>query len=223
MPNSDKKARIFLVEDHPVVRECLRGCLSQELEFEICAEADQAKKALSMIPEAQPDLVILDISLQGSSGFELIKGIKTKHPRIKILVFSMHDEKLYAERCIRAGASGYVMKRESTGRLLVAIREVLDGKISVSDKIMTSFAQRIVGNRKSDGSLREHNLSDRELVVLDLLGEGLSSHTIARNLDINVKTVHAHCANIKQKLGLSTARELLREATKWHDGNSAFE
>ena len=223
MPNSNKKAKIFLVEDHPVVRECLRGCLSRELEFEICGEADQSKKALSMIPDTQPDLVILDISLQGSSGFELIKGIKAKFSRIKILVFSMHDEKLYAERCIRAGASGYVMKRESTGRLLGAIREVLDGKISVSEKIMTSFAERVVGNRKSDENLREHNLSDRELVVLDLLGEGLSSHTIARNLDINVKTVHAHCANIKQKLGLSTARELLREATKWHDGNSAFE
>jgi DNA-binding NarL/FixJ family response regulator len=223
MHKKGEAARIFLVEDHPVVRECLRGCLNRETEFEICAEADQAKGTIERIHEVRPDLVILDISLHGGSGFDLIKAIKAKCPKMKILIFSMHDEKLYAERCIRAGASGYVMKRESTDRLLTAIRDVLDGKTSVSEKIMTVFAQKFVEGHKSDENLRRQNLSDRELMVLDLLGSGLSSRKIGQSLDISVKTVHAHCANIKQKLGLSSARELLREATKWHDGNSAFE
>ena len=134
----------------------------------------------------------------------------------------MHDEKLYAERCIRAGADGYVMKRESTERLLSAVREVLDGKMSVSDTLMTAFAQKFVVSHKSEQHIPQSKLSDRELAILNLLGDGLSNRKIALSLGINIKTVHAHCANIKQKLGLGTARELLREATKWHEESSAF-
>jgi len=215
-------ANIFLVEDHPVVRQCLRAVLNQELKLKICGEAEQTKGTISKIQETDPDLVILDISLQASSGFDLIKEIRAKCPKTRVLVFSMHDEKLYAERCMRAGASGYVMKRESTEKLLDAIDAVLEGKTSVSETIMTMLAQKLFSGRKSEEGGRPNNLSDRELVILNLLGEGLPSRKIAQNLNINVKTVHAHCANIKEKLGLSTARELLREATKWHDTNSEF-
>jgi DNA-binding NarL/FixJ family response regulator len=174
------------------------------------------------ISAKRPDLVIVDLSLSADSGFELIKDLKKSVPGLAILVFSMHDEKLYAERCIRAGAGGYVMKRESTKRILATVREVLAGKMGVSDQIATLFARKFIDGRNVDARVPLGELSDRELEVFNLLGLGLGSRKIAQALDVSIKTIQAHCANIKQKLHLSTATELLREATKWHDESSSF-
>ena len=162
------------------------------------------------------------MKLSASSGFDIIKNVRAKCSRSKILVFSMHDERLYAERCVRAGANGYVMKREPTERLLTAIREVLAGKTSLSEDMLARLAQKFISGRKLDQTMPHERLSDRELEIFNLLGAGLASRKIARSLDINIKTVQTHCANIKEKLGLSTATELLREATKWQDSSSAF-
>jgi DNA-binding NarL/FixJ family response regulator len=221
MPKAGKK-HIYLVDDHPVVRESLTFLLNQEPDLSVCGEAEDAGRALKDIPVKNPDLVIIDISLNASSGFELIKSLKSILPHLGIVIFSMHDEKLYAERCIRAGAGGYVMKRESTRRILGTVRDVLAGKMSVSDQIASLFAQKFIEGRHLERNLPLAELSDRELEVFNLFGQGLSSRKVAQTLDINIKTVQAHCARIKQKLHLSTATELLHEATKWHDESSAF-
>ena len=217
-----RKADIFLVDDHPVVRESLRILLNHEPDFTVIGEAEDAQSALKEILAKKPDLAIIDISLHASSGFDLIKSLKSKLPRLGIVVFSMHDEKLYAERCIRAGAAGYVMKRESTKRILTTIRDVLAGNLGVSEQVMAHFSQKFIGGRYMADRVPFAELSDRELEIFNLLGLGLASRKIAQTLDVNIKTVQAHCANIKQKLGLSTATELLREATKWSDSSSAF-
>jgi DNA-binding NarL/FixJ family response regulator len=217
-----RKADIFLVDDHPVVRESLRILLNHEPDFTVIGEAEDAQSALKEISAKKPDLAIIDISLHASSGFDLIKSLKSKLPRLGIVVFSMHDEKLYAERCIRAGAAGYVMKRESTKRILTTIRDVLAGNLGVSEQVMAHFSQKFIGGRYMADRVPFAELSDRELEIFNLLGLGLASRKIAQTLDVNIKTVQAHCANIKQKLGLSTATELLREATKWSDSSSAF-
>jgi DNA-binding NarL/FixJ family response regulator len=222
MLSKDKKKQIYLVDDHPVVRESLTNLLNQEADICVCGEAEDAARALKDIPVKNPDLAINDISLNASSGFDLIKSLKTLMPQLGIVVFSMHDEKLYAERCIRAGAGGYVMKRESTKRILGTIRDVLTGKMSVSDQIASMFAQKFIEGRHLERHLPLGELSDRELEVFNLFGQGLSSRKVAQTLEVNIKTVQAHCAKIKQKLHLSTATELLREATKWHDESSAF-
>ena len=222
MFSRSRKADIFLVDDHPVVRESLRILLNHEPDFTVIGEAEDAQSALKEILAKKPDLAIIDISLHASSGFDLIKSLKSKLPRLGIVVFSMHDEKLYAERCIRAGAAGYVMKRESTKRILTTIRDVLAGNLGVSEQVMAHFSQKFIGGRYMADRVPFAELSDRELEIFNLLGLGLASRKIAQTLDVNIKTVQAHCANIKQKLGLSTATELLREATKWSDSSSAF-
>ena len=222
MFSRSRKADIFLVDDHPVVRESLRILLNHEPDFTVIGEAEDAQSALKEISAKKPDLAIIDISLHASSGFDLIKSLKSKLPRLGIVVFSMHDEKLYAERCIRAGAAGYVMKRESTKRILTTIRDVLAGNLGVSEQVMAHFSQKFIGGRYMADRVPLGELSDRELEIFNLLGLGLASRKIAQTLDVNIKTVQAHCANIKQKLGLSTATELLREATKWSDSSSAF-
>ena len=216
------KKKVYLVDDHPVVRESLTGLLNHEPDLLVCGEAEDAVSAMRDISAKRPDLVIVDLSLSADSGFELIKDLKKSVPGLAILVFSMHDEKLYAERCIRAGAGGYVMKRESTKRILATVREVLAGKMGVSDQIATLFARKFIDGRNVDARVPLGELSDRELEVFNLLGLGLGSRKIAQALDVSIKTIQAHCANIKQKLHLSTATELLREATKWHDESSSF-
>jgi len=222
MHRKGKKTSVYLVDDHPVVRQSLTNLLNQEPQFQVCGEAEDISNALRDIETRKPDIVILDLSLNGGSGFELIKGLKQRLPQIAIIVFSMHDEKLYAERCIRAGASGYVMKRESTKRILKTIEDVLEGRMGVSEQIFDMFAAKFIGGRKIDNQVPLGELSDRELQVFNLLGQGQPTKKIAQNLDVNIKTVQAHCAKIKSKLHLATATELLREATKWFEDSSTF-
>jgi DNA-binding NarL/FixJ family response regulator len=164
-----------------------------------------------------PDVAIVDISLKGGSGMELIRQIKSRAPRVAMIVLSMHDERIYAERAIRAGARGYVMKRESTRRIISAIREVLDGKLSLSEQVAAGFANRFVSGKHSAGESPLQSLSDRELEVFNLMGRGLETRKIAGSLNVSIKTVQAYCARIKMKLNLSTATELLREAIRWNE------
>jgi len=215
------KARIYLVDDHPLVRESLTNLIDQQPDMAVCGEADEAGRAMLGIAARQPDIAVMDISLKGSSGLELIKQVKARLPRVGIIVLSMHDEKLYAERCIRAGARGYVMKGESTKRIIVAIRQVLDGKLCLSESISAVLAEKFIGKNSLGSETPLEDLSDRELEVFNLLGRGLETRQVADSLNVSIKTVQAYCARIKHKLRLSTATELMREAIRWHEQQSA--
>jgi DNA-binding NarL/FixJ family response regulator len=211
------KTKILLVDDHPLVREWLATLINQQSDLQVCGEADSAPKALQMVGQVNPNVAIVDISMEGGSGIELIKNIRVSHPDVMVIVLSMHDETLYAERALRAGARGYIMKREATKGVLQAIRCVLGGKLYLSDKMAMMMAEKFVDGRpRTEGSFVE-KLSDRELEVFQLLGRGSSTRQIADELHVSFKTVQAFCARIKEKLKLVSATELLREAVRWHD------
>jgi DNA-binding NarL/FixJ family response regulator len=212
-----QKAKVVLVDDHPLVREWLATLINQQSDLQVCGEADSAPKAMQVIGAVNPEIAIVDISMEGGSGIELIKNIKASHPDVMVIVLSMHDEALYAERALRAGARGYIMKREATKGVLQAIRCVLGGKLYLSDKMAMMMAEKFVdGGPKTAGS-RIEKLSDRELEVFQLLGRGYGTRQIGEELHVSFKTVQAFCARIKEKLKLSSATELLREAVRWHD------
>ena len=215
----DEKFKILLVDDHPLVREWLASLINQQPDLIVSGEAESAGEALSYLGKHLPDLAIVDLSLKESSGLELIKTIRSAYPGVAIIVLSMHDEKHYAERAIRAGARGYVMKRETTKKIIAAINQVRGGKLGVSDEVSTLFAERFVHNRPRSGTPVEE-LSDRELEVFRLLGQGLDTRSVANTLHISIKTVQAYCARIKDKLKLANATELLREAVRWSDSNA---
>ena len=201
-----------------MVREWLATLINQQADLEVCGEADNAPKALQLVGLLHPNVAMVDISMEGGSGLELIKNIKASHPAVLVIVLSMHDEALYAERALRAGARGYIMKREATKGVLQAIRCVLSGKLHLSNKMAMRMAEKLVeGRPKAEGSVVE-NLSDRELEVFQLLGRGYSTRQIADELPVSFKTVQAFCARIKEKLKIVSANELLREAVRWHDG-----
>ena len=215
------KVKIFLVDDHPLVREWLTNLIHQQPDFVVCGESEDAPHALQEISATMPDVAIVDISLKQGSGIELIKSLKALHPDVAIIVLSMHDERLYAERALRAGARGYIMKRETAKKVITAIRQVLDGKIYMSESLAAVFAEKFVDGRlPNSGSLVEQ-LSDRELEVFQLLGKGCETRQVAEMMNVSMKTVQAHCAHIKEKLKLTNAAELLREAVRWHENYPA--
>lgn len=214
---SRPRARIFLVDDHPLVREWLTNLIHQQSDLIVCGEAETASQALLGIAESEPDLAVVDISLEGTSGIELIKSVRALRPPVPIIVLSMHDEDLYAERALRAGARGYIMKRETATRIIVAIRQVLQGKLYLSERLMASFAEKFVDGRVPAGRPSVDLLSNRELEVFQLLGQGYETRQIAERLQVSMKTVQAFCARIKEKLDLGNATELLREAIRWHE------
>lgn len=216
-----QKANVFIVDDHPLVREWLTNLIHQQPDFLVCGEAEEAAAALQAIITIKPDVAIVDISLKEGSGIELIKNIKANCPAVAVIVLSMHDESLYAERAIRAGARGYIMKRETTKKIIEAIRTVLGGKLYVSERQTALFAKKFLdGHLPTDGSPIEQ-LSDRELEVFQLLGQGYETRQVAESLHISMKTVQAYCARIKEKLKLASALELLREAIRWHEEQQA--
>ena len=212
-----KKRRVFVVDDHPVVRDGLRGVIEQQPDLMVCGEAAEAAEALANIPSASPDLVLVDLSLAHSSGLDLLKDLVIQHPAIAIIVLSMHDEMIYADRVLRAGARGYLMKAESSQCLLTAIRRVLAGKVFVSDNVMTSIAAKL-GKYKSDVAPVKR-LSDRELQVFELMGQGMSTSAIAKQMHLSMKTVQAYVARAKEKFGVPSLKELLREAFRWEDAS----
>jgi DNA-binding NarL/FixJ family response regulator len=212
-----QKIKVLLVDDHPLVREGLVNLINQQDDLQICGEAGNEPQALELIRTVQPRVAIVDISLESGSGIELIKSIKALFPAVTVLVLSMHDESLYAERALRAGARGYVMKREAAKKVIEAIRCVLAGQLYVSDKIAALMAEKFIGGRPAATASPTEQLSDRELEVFQLLGLGHNTRQIADHLHIGFKTVQAYCARIKEKLKLANATELLREAIRWHE------
>ena len=211
------KRKVFLVDDHPLVREWLTNLINQQPDLAVCGETESAPRALQAIAAAQPEVAIVDISLKDSSGIELIKSLKLSHPEVAVLVLSMHDESLYAERALRAGAKGYIMKRETTRKVIEGIRQILDGKVFVSDSVKEALALRLVENKTQTPLSPVEQLSDRELEVFEMLGQGLGTRQIADALRVSIKTVQAYCARAKEKLNVHSATELLREAIRWNE------
>jgi len=211
-----QKTKVLLVDDHPLVREWLANLLNQQPDFEVCGEATNGPQAIKLMAMVQPAVAIVDISLEGGSGIDLIKGIKADYPNVMMVVLSMHDESLYAERAMRAGARGYVMKREATKNIIPAIRQVLKGKLFVSDKFLAGMAERLVEWNAAGGS-PVAQLSDRELEVFRMIGWGMETRQIAEAMHVSFKTVQSFCARIKEKLMVANSTELLREAVLWHE------
>jgi DNA-binding NarL/FixJ family response regulator len=209
------KHRVFVVDDHPIVRNGIVQLINRENDLEVCGEAEDEPQALGAIGKASPDVVLVDLMLQRGDGISLIKQLIEIHPKLPILVLSMHSEALYAARALRAGAKGYLMKREAVEKVLIAIRRVLAGQYYLSDQ-MQSVLLQAQGKRDENalGSPIE-KLSDRELEVFRLLGEGAGSSKIARQLNLSINTVASHRASIKKRLGLKDSTELLQHAIRW--------
>lgn len=216
-PTHPTMLKVLIVDDHPIVRQGISQLINQEPDFDTCRQAGNAQETLDLLENSIPDVVLVDISLDGISGLELIKILKSRYPALPVLVLSMHDESLYAERALRAGAKGYVMKQEATEKVLIAIRQVLRGELYLSDRMQGKILQRIL-NGDAGGLSPIDLLSDRELEVFRLIGHGFATGDIARELARSVKTVETHRAHLKDKLGLKNAAELTRFAVQWVEG-----
>jgi DNA-binding NarL/FixJ family response regulator len=210
-----KKYRVLLVDDHPIVRQGLALLIDREADLSVCGEADGAHSAFHAIETLRPDIVVLDISLNGPDGLEVLKEIRVKTGSLPVLILSMHDESIYAERAMRAGANGYIMKQEATEKVLVAIRRILQGDVYLSDRLTTTMLQQYVRGGAATKSSPLLNLTDRELEVFRLIGEGHGTRQIADELHLSVKTIESYQAHIKEKLALRNARELVQHAIEW--------
>ena len=213
--NTTDPKRIFLVDDHPMVRERLAQLIEQTADLQVCGEADNVPEAIDAIGRVSPDIVIVDLSLRNSSGLELIKDIKARGWRFPLLVLSMHDETMYAERVLRAGAAGYISKQEDSQEILRAIRRVLEGKIYLNAEVAAGVLHRIVGSAGQDMRNPVETLADRELEVFQMIGNGHSTRRIAGMLGLSVKTVESYRARIKEKLALDDGVQLLQRAVQW--------
>jgi DNA-binding NarL/FixJ family response regulator len=214
MPSST--ARVFVVDDHPIVRQGIALLINRESDLFVCGDAEDVASAVRQIEVLHPDIILLDISLNGRDGLELLKIVRGRDQRLPILILSMLDESLYAERALRAGANGYIMKQEATEKVLVAIRRILDGELYVSDRVASTMLHQFVGG--SAPVLKASpiaDLTDRELEVFRLIGEGHATRQIAEELHISIKTVESYQAHIKEKLSLKNARELVQRAVQW--------
>jgi DNA-binding NarL/FixJ family response regulator len=210
-----KKTRILIVDDHPMTRSGLVHLINHQPEMVVDGEAEDAAQALDLLASKRPDLMLIDITLPGKSGLELIKDVKAMHPDLPMLVLSMHDESLYADRVLRAGARGYITKHEGGDKLMGAIRHVLSGRIYVSESMSAHILEIFSGGQTGIDRSSIQKLSDREFEVFEALGEGLSSHEIAKKLHLSAKTVDAHRANIKTKLKINTTAELISFSARW--------
>ena len=215
-PSKPRRA-ILLVDDHPIVRQGLAELIDHEKDLCVCGTADDIYKSLELVESLRPDLVIVDISLKGGNGLELLKNIKIRHPRQPVLMLSMHDESLYAVRALRAGAAGYIMKQEATDRVITAIRQVLNGEIYLSERMEKKMMQQLVGSRAARTGSPLEDLSDRELEVFNLIGQGHGTRQIAEELHLSIKTIESHRAHIKEKLNLKNATELVQHAMQWRE------
>ena len=210
--------RIYIVDDHPLVRQGLSQVINNEADMEICGEAEDSPQAMKGVGPANPDVIIVDISLRGNNGLELIKNLKAIHENIRILVFSMHDESIYAQRALRAGAKAFVMKKESPTKVVEAIRRIITGEIYVSPSVADQVLHQIVnGPNNATSTSPIDRLTDRELEVVQLIGRGLSSREVAESLNLSVKTIESHRAHVKEKLNLRNATELVQFSVQWVD------
>jgi DNA-binding NarL/FixJ family response regulator len=214
-----RKSRVFIVDDHPLVREGLTNLINGQADLIVCGEANGSSQAIKRIVKARPDVALIDISLENESGLELVKHLGSQFPQVALIILSMHDEALYAERALRAGARGYVMKHETSKSVLASIRRVLGGGIYVSARIVNRMARRLTSSREPVTSSPLERLSDRELEIFRLLGQGRTTSQIAGDLNLSLKTVQAYCARAKEKFGVTSLTELLRAAIQWDDAS----
>jgi len=212
---SPKKSRILIVDDHPIVRQGLAQLIDQESDLVVCGQAETIHEALDAIKILSPDLTVVDIALKGASGMDLIKDIKIQHPDLPVLMLSMFDEAVYAERALRAGAKGYIMKQEATEKVVTAIRRVLAGEVYISEDMAAKMVSKMVGRETDQAGSPIERLSDRELEVFRLIGSGYGTREMAEQLHLSIKTIETYRAHIKDKLALEDANELLRCAIQW--------
>jgi len=210
-----KQSRVIVVDDHPIVRQGLTQMINRDGDLIVCGEAEEARSALQAIATLSPDIVVIDISLNGPSGLEILKTIRQTDPALRVLILSMHDEMVYAERALRAGANGYIMKQEATEMVLVAIRRILGGEVYVSNRVANRMLRQLVGGAPSSRKSPVDDLTDRELEVFRLIGEGHGTRQISDELHLSVKTVETYQSHIKEKMGLRNARELVQYAIQW--------
>lgn len=214
----NRRAKVLIVDDHPAVREALALRVSRQNDLVVCGEAEDTGDALRLAAETHPDVAVIDISLKSGSGLDLIKRIKARDAAIRMLVWSMHSESLYAERTLRAGALGYITKEQATDQIVHAIRQVLAGKVFLSPVMTEKLLGRVVG---SGGVIEdrpaEDSLSDREIEVFQAIGRGKSTHQIAADMHVSPKTVETYRVRIKEKLGCTTLHELIQRAVQWVD------
>jgi DNA-binding NarL/FixJ family response regulator len=200
------------VDDHPLLRQGLALLINREQDLMVCGEAEEAQAAVRAIAEKKPDILIADISLNGPDGLDLLKNIRMLYPDLPVLILSMHDESIYAERALRARANGYIMKQEATEKVLVAVRRILSGDMYLSDRMANKLLHQFISGSATDMSSRLSSLSDRELEVFRLIGDGRSTRQIAEKLHLSIKTVETYQAHIKEKLSLRSGRELVQHA-----------
>jgi len=215
-PKASEPIKILIVDDHPMMREGLKGVIEHELDMRVCGVAANASQAIDAVPVLAPDLALVDITLPGKSGLELVKDLKAMHPDLAVLAISMHDESLYAERMLRAGANGYITKQQPPEELVKAIRQVLNNHVYVSKEVSENLLRRFSGHAVKMESPTE-TLTDREFEIFQLFGEGKSPKDIARQLHLSSKTVNVHSANIRQKLNLKSTAQLIRFAVQSED------
>ncbi|MGH7875076.1 MAG: response regulator transcription factor [Candidatus Binatia bacterium] len=214
-PGTKTKRAVFVIDDHPIVREGLTQLINREPDLVVCGHAEYAYEAVKSVELVKPDVAIADISLKGTDGIELIKNLKTRAPALAVLVLSIHDESLYAARALRAGARGYIMKQEATENVLIALRRVLNGEIYLSERMSNKMLQQFVGLSSTATGFSIDRLSDRELEVFRLIGEGHGTRRIAEELRLSIKTVESYREHIKDKMTLSDANELVQHAVHW--------
>jgi DNA-binding NarL/FixJ family response regulator len=212
--NATRKRSILLIDDHPIVRQGLAQLINQEPDLHVASEAASAREALEVLEKEVPDIAIVDISLDDRSGIELIKDLRARDPNLPVLVLSMHDEALYAERALRAGAKGYIMKQEATEKVMTAIRKALEGQIYVSERMAARLLDQFVSAKPGEEESPLGRLSDRELEIFSMIGRGLGTREIANKLFLSFKTVEAHREHIKEKLKLRSGTELMRMAVQ---------
>jgi DNA-binding NarL/FixJ family response regulator len=214
LETTDKKT-VLVVDDHPLMRQGLALLINQQQDMQVCGEAEEAHAAMQAIAQRRPDIVILDISLNGPDGLEVLKNIRASDPDLPVLILSMHDEAIYAERALRARANGYIMKQEATEKVLVALRRILNGDLYLSDRISNKMLHQFIGGGPPMLQSRISSLSDRELEVFCMIGEGRATREIAEELHLSIKTVETYQAHIKEKLALRSGRELIQHAIQW--------
>ncbi len=209
------KRKVLVVDDHPLLRQGLALLINQQHDMLVCGEAEEGHAAMQSIAEKRPDIIILDISLKGPDGLELLKSIRALYPDLPVLILSMHDEAIYAERALRARANGYIMKQEATEKVLVALRRIFNGDVYLSESMSKKMLQQYIDGAPSMLQSRMAALSDRELEVFRRIGEGCATREIAEELHLSIKTVETYQAHIKDKLSLRSGRELIQHAVQW--------
>ena len=221
MTGQRRVRRVLIVDDHPIVRQGLRRVMENEVDLSVCGEAESVRDARQAIKDLKPDALIADISLKQGDGIELVRDVRAHHPQLPILVLSMHDETIYAERMLSAGANGYIMKQAASEQFLIAMRRVLDGGIYVSEAVGNNMIQKFAAGAAYISANPIDRLSNRELQILHMIGKGMSTRETAHALNLSIKTVESHRQRIKRKLNLATGTQLIQYAVNWFTGRAA--